>query len=76
MKKSEERKLKKKKAQRKDYEKKRNINKNNTPKNHRKALAAGDGILPESKKITVSKKSKAELKEAITNTIADHRLRG
>lgn len=75
----EERKKKKAKRlkeQRKDYEAKRTVKKNNWPDKAESGLtksmvlSAGDGILPESKKNTLSK-SQAKEKEALKiNTLA------
>jgi hypothetical protein len=55
-----ERKLLKARKRRADFEKKRNIKNNNWPAgNSRRPLSAGDGILPTSKKTTLSRKAKA-----------------
>jgi len=62
----ETRKQLKAKKQRKDYEKKRNIAKN-AEKNGLVGLQAGDGILPKSKKIRLSKKTLAIQKKAQGN---------
>lgn len=69
-------KLEKARKRRKDFEKRRNLKNRNGQKalQRGRVLRAGDGILPESKKRTLSKAEKAELEEQRklrNNTLAD-----